>query len=184
MNSDLNHFTPDQLLPLVISGDEAAYAVFCKKTHELLLLRAVIKLGDQDDAEDVLQDILLWIWINRDQLKEVSNINGYLFVMLNNRIVEVIRKKETRKKREQMYFNSGEQISASIPFEIKELGEELTHAINMLAPASREAFIKAYLHKNSHKEIAAEMGINVQSVRNNIFRALKSLRAQLKKNSL
>lgn len=184
MNADLNHFTTDQLLPLLISGDEAAYAVFCKKTQELLLLRAIKELGDRDEAKDVLQDIQMWIWTNRDKLTVISNINGYLLQMLNFRIVEVIRKKETRRKREQTYFSFGEQTNASIPLEIKELRKELTQAINMLAPASREAFIKAYLHDTSHKEIAVEMGINVQSVRNNIFRALKSLRTHLKKNSI
>jgi len=184
MNSNFNHYTLDQLIPFVQNGDTAAYAVFCQKVCDMLLNSAIKKLRNEEEAKDVVQDILFWIWEHRDQLGEITNIHAYLYKMVTNRSADLMRSESARRKREQLYSHSCEQVSVSIPIEIKELGEELHLLINMISPASKEAFIKSYLEKKNHREIAIEMNINVQSVRNNISRALKFLRSQLKKNSI
>lgn len=184
MNSNLNHYTTDQLFPLVQEGNDIAYAIFCKKVYNMLWLGAKYKTRDDDEAKDIIQDIYFWIWINRDQLGTINNINAYLLKMLDNRAADNFRSKAARKKREMIYSMSRETVSEDCPIEIKELGEDLRRAINAISPVCREAFIKSYLENKSHKVIAIEMAINVQSVRNNISRALKSLRIQLKKNSI
>ena len=60
-----------------------------------------------------------------------------------------------------------------------ELGRIIDAAIDRLSPRCREVFRMSYLEDIPDKEIAARLGISVRTVENQIYAALKQLRADL-----
>ena len=46
----------------------------------------------QEDAENVVQDIFLKLWENREQLSFEGNFNAYLFTIVKNRCIDILRK--------------------------------------------------------------------------------------------
>lgn len=174
--SGFNHYTGEQLLILIKDGDKAAYTAFCERYRELLLLGAFKRLHDVDEAKDVVQEIFIWIWVKRSKIDISGGVRAYLRGAVFNRTADLIRKNVRRREQYLEYMSHKDLVIDKDHVESKELGQELTLAIELISPASREAFIKSYLEDKSHKEIASEMNINIQSVKNHIQRALKSLR--------
>lgn len=60
----------------------------------------------QEDAENVVQDIFLKLWENREQLSFEGNFNAYLFTIVKNRCIDILRK-ECREGSERYSFSIG-----------------------------------------------------------------------------
>lgn len=180
MSTRHNHIGDDLIL-LMKKGDELAFAAFCDMYRSLLFLNANKRLQNEEEAKDVVQDILIWVWEHRKNIDVTKGVQAYLNGAVRNKTAELIRQKITRRRREQD-FADGQQIVQATPFlEMKELGLQIKTAIGNISPATQQAFVLSYLEDKSLKEIAEVMGINVQSVKNHIQRALKLLRKQLPK---
>jgi RNA polymerase sigma-70 factor (ECF subfamily) len=181
MSTYHNHIGDDLIL-LIKKGDELAFAAFCDMYRSYLFLKANKRLQHEAAAKDVVQDIFIWIWEHRREIDVLKGVQAYLNGAVHNKTSELIRRKIARRRREQQYAEEQQQIVQITPIlERKELSLQLKAAILDISPASRRAFVMSYLEDKSLKEIAGEMGINVQSVKNHIHRALKQLRKKLPK---
>lgn len=179
MMSALDHYTGEQLLILIKTGDRAAFTSFCERYREYLLLWAFRRLRNVDEAEDVVQEIFIWIWVKRSTIDISAGVKGYLCGAVFNKTADMIRANVRRRGYHERYMLMKEVVVDKDYLEAKELGREISLAIEMIAPASREAFKKSFLEDKSLTVIASEMNINLQSVKNHIQRALKALRKKL-----
>lgn len=179
--SALSHYTGEQLLILIKTGDKAAFTLFCERYWEYLLLLAFRRLQNVDEAKDVVQEIFIWIWVKRSTIDISIGVKAYLCGAVFNRTADLIRANVRRRGHNEQYMLLKDVVIDKDYLESKELDKELSLAIEMIAPASREAFKKSFLEDKSLKVIASEMNINLQSVKNHIQRALKALRGSCKK---
>lgn len=180
--SNCHNHIGDDLLILIKKGDELAFAAFCDLYRTFLFVNANKRLQNEDESKDVVQDICIWIWEHRSSIDVSKGVQAWLRGAVRNKTSELIRQKIARRNREQHFADQQTQIvQMSRHIEMKELGAQINSAISAISPATRQAFILSYLEDKSLKEIAEEMGINVQSVKNHIHRALKQLRKKLPK---
>lgn len=172
----------DEYLLLEMKNDsEAAFTAIFNRYRNALYLEAYYQLRDQQEAQDIVQDVFTWLWFKRRSLPVDIALKQYLFRATRNKCIDKYRKNKTVQQFTKEYPYIKETGTNHIPVEIKELSHQLSNAINAIsAPASRKAFELLYLEHKSHKTIALEMGINVQTVKNQISRALKVLRGKLK----
>jgi RNA polymerase sigma-70 factor (ECF subfamily) len=177
-----NHYSADQLFLLIREGSETAFTIFCERYRDLLFSRAYSLLQDADEAQDVIQDVLVSFWAHRASLVTSTGIVSYLMGAIRLSCLALIRQKVNRRNRQRHYAALAATITGISPLEVKELSHSLNTAITMVSPASRKAFLLLYIERKALKEIADEMEINVQSVKNHIHRALKILRNYLGKN--
>lgn len=175
----MDQYTGEQLLTFIQHGDKEAFTVFCERYREFLLLVAFQRLGHADEAKDVVQDVLIWVWVKRSEINISAGVKAYLRGAVFNRTADLIRKNASRRARHERYMYLKEHTVDKDFLESKELAKELALAIELISPASREAFVKSFIEDKSLKVIASEMNINVQSVKNHIQRALKALRGRL-----
>jgi len=169
------------LLALLKAGDEAAFTALFNKYSPVLYLEAFYRLKDHEEAQDIVQHIFAWIWQHKDSIRTDMPLKQYLFRAARNKCIDKHRKSKTVSHFNRDYLYTKETGSSQIPLERKELSQQLNNAINAIsAPASRRAFQLLYQEGKSHKTIAIEMGINVQTVKNQVSRALKILRGKLK----
>jgi RNA polymerase sigma-70 factor (ECF subfamily) len=136
---------------------------------------------DKEEAEEVVQETMLWLWENRSNLIPEMSLKSLLFMIVknkslnrisHNRIKSTVHQKIARKFEEQ--FNDPDF------YLYNELSELLNRAIEKLPKDYRIAFEMNRLDNMTHKEIAQALNVSHQTVNYRISQALKILRVELK----
>ncbi|MDR0698812.1 MAG: RNA polymerase sigma-70 factor [Tannerella sp.] len=142
------------------------------------------------DAENIVQDIFLYLWENRTTFATLGNINAYLFTMVKNRCIDFLRNQLKEAERNMALSDIREKELEMKLYSLQEFDERaLSHveietiiraAIDSLPERCREIFVLSRLHGLHHKEIAGRLAITPHTVERQIQIALKKLRIALK----
>jgi RNA polymerase sigma-70 factor (ECF subfamily) len=142
------------------------------------------------DAENIVQDCFVHIWEQRDNLPAIKNINAYLFRLVKNKCVDYLRHKITveSKKRElqDIHLKEFEYKLLSIEaFDDASMSDEeieriIHNAIDSLPEKCKEIFVLSKLNGMKYEEIAAQLKISKNTVRNQVSIALEKMRHELK----
>ena len=161
------------------------YARMLRFAHSYLI--------EQEDAENLVQDVFTYVWENRFLLVEVQNIQAFLFTLLKRRCIDFLRKKMLiYQKQEELFVEQLEyQFKLSSLESVEDTGffneemeEALYNAIAKLPEKCRHILIQSKLHSKKYQEIADEMGLSVQTVKNQVLIALHKLRSELQQYPL
>ena len=145
---------------------------------------------DKDTAQDIVQDLMVYIYDNAETLVIHTSLEAYLFKAVYLRCLNHIKRNKVQ--RDYYQHNSEDRAGNETDYydpdqnEIirkiysSELRTELINAINELPLKCREAFIKSYIHEMKARDIAAELNISERTVNSHVYAALKFLRARLK----
>jgi len=134
-----------------------------------------------NDAEEVVQELMLYVWENRKNLVIEKSLKSYLFVSAKNRCYNAIR---DRKLREQihsyLYESLKEQIEDPDYYMVNELAANIDKAIRELPDSYRETFRMSRFGEMTNAAIAKQLGVSVKTVEYRITQSLKILRVKLK----
>ena len=141
------------------------------------LVRCYCRSND-DDVADLTQECLLRVYNNLDSLRDLEKIDPWLRVVVRNAVYSWYRER----KREQETYSLGlesepESHAYSIPEEDLLLYFVLQEAMQTLSDSDRQMFELRYGVGLSYREIAQRMGLNEETVRKRITRALSRLKA-------
>ncbi|HEY0176953.1 MAG TPA: RNA polymerase sigma-70 factor, partial [Pedobacter sp.] len=143
-----------------------------------------LRMPDLDYAKDIVQEIFLELWLKRDTLEDVREIQPYLYVVARNQVISAFRRKNIQMKNEGILLEGLNTLDHSA--EENAIARELHQQINIIVEKLPETTRQCYqLSKNEGKkngEIADILNISEKTVRNNISEALKRLRIILKEN--
>jgi len=148
--------------------------------YKPLCLYAMHYLHDMDLVEDVVQDCFVELWERMNAEKTVSSVKSYLYMMVRNRCLD------TLKKDNQIDYNSIpsdlENIIQDEEAEERSLIEaRLWTAIDSLPERCREVFLLSKRDGLKYKEIADKLDISVNTVENQVSKALRILKEGSKK---
>lgn len=143
-----------------------------------------------EDAQNIVQDLFLYLWEHRESLDAVSNRNAFLFTLIKNRCIDFYRHKtlmnskqeslDTLQDREsKLKMEALMQFDENI-FTEKEIETLLEKAIESLPEKCRQVFILSRMDGLKHEQIATQLNISVHTVQNHIAIALRRLRVELK----
>ena len=146
-------------------------------------------IEDREVARDIIQEIFFEFWENRLVTDIKTSVNAYLFKVLHNKCLNHIRDSKVRgryvsyvdiklREAELLFFDEDQESYKSIF--LKEIEEILNASIENLPEGCREVFILSRNQGLSNKEIADQLNISVRTVENQIYRALKILKTNLK----
>src|SRR5699024_11136175 len=163
---------------------EALNALF-KKYYSHLLNYGVKLSSDKELVKDGIQKLLLRLWRTHENLGQAQSVENYLLYSLRRILLRNLKKRKNRLERNKTYID--ELFSDSFLMEEIEVNAELEEknkkrlldAINVLSSRQKETLFLRYYHGLTNREIADVMEIKVQSVRNHMHRAIKSLRSIL-----
>ncbi|MCW3090834.1 MAG: polymerase subunit sigma-70 [Ferruginibacter sp.] len=179
--SIISILTDQELLQLLREDNRLAYAEIYDRYKGLLFIHAYKRLNNQEEAEDVIHDLFAVLWKKRAEITINTEVAGYLYTAVRNRIFKIIAHKQI----ESDYFAS---IKHSISegycitdhrVRSNELVKIIENEISALPPKMREIFILSRQKNLSHKEIAERLNISEQTVSKQITNALKTLRIRL-----
>ena len=140
-----------------------------------LCLFALHYLNDTDAAEDVVQECFTALWEKINSGTQVLNRKAYLYMTVRNRCLDQLRKKGLQTEQLKPYDTYG-IIDEDDLQERSELEARLWTAIDSLPEKCRVVFLLSKRDGLKYEEIAAELGISENTVRNQISKALKILK--------
>lgn len=140
------------------------------------------------DSENIVQDIFLRLWENRDQIPCSGSINAYLFTVVKNRCVDTLR---TVKKERFCNLSGIEQQELNLKlyaleafdengFTLSELERIIQEAILSLPDRCREIFLLSRMEGLTYKEISERLEISTNTIEGQMSAALRKLRVALK----
>jgi RNA polymerase sigma-70 factor, ECF subfamily len=87
-----DQMTDPELLSLVASGDESAYAELVRRHHAKVFGLCVALLGNQSQAEDAAQDVFLKAYLALNKFRGASSFSTWLYRVASNHCLDVMRK--------------------------------------------------------------------------------------------
>ncbi|HWZ02658.1 MAG TPA: RNA polymerase sigma-70 factor [Mucilaginibacter sp.] len=171
----------EQLVILLKKGEHTAFTEIYNRYAESLAGFAASKLYSLDDAKDILHDLFVKLWENRDQINITSNLQSYLYAIIRHRIIDKIRKNITREEYGSMLQTLTVESQQNIEHQIaeKELKQKIQKALNELPPRVQEIYQLSREQYLSNREIAEKLNLSEQTVKNQLSVALKHLRQSL-----
>ncbi|MBR5611573.1 MAG: RNA polymerase sigma-70 factor [Bacteroidaceae bacterium] len=178
---EVNKVTEETNLLFALSkGKREAFDVLFKRYYPMLCAYAR-RIVEQEDAEEIVQEIMIWLWENRSRLTIESSLSQYLIKMTHNRSLNLIAKNEASARAEVKYYTKHQMPSEDIQiWQIEELSKKIEEAINALPETYRTAFIMHRFKGMSYKEIAEILQVSPKTVDYRIQQALKILRTEFK----
>jgi RNA polymerase sigma-70 factor, ECF subfamily len=185
---DLSSLSEDKLLRLAREGKEEAFTELVRRYSSVIYRISKRVLKNHEDAEDTLQNVLVKLHRRLDHFDGRSRFSTWLFRITFNEALLTLRRNRSRRRGRcvEIFCVDDSDCGVSNLPDLHENGErkymnrELAlKAMLRLNPVLRCAFL---LHKRegwTHRQMADEFGISVQTAKSRVFRARRQLREEL-----
>lgn len=133
-------------------------------------------LKDQSAAEDMVQNVFLKLWDNRDHLGEIQNLKSYLLSMTKNASLDELSKNVRLEEVNKIPLRFEEDKNSHQ----EELRLALEKAVSQLSPKCRLIFSLSRFEGLTNDEIANHLALSIRTVETQISLAFKKFRTDLK----
>ena len=134
-----------------------------------------------DDAEDIVQDVMVWLWDNHKKVVIKTSIKSYLFRSVRNSCMNRITQGQAQQRLRQAIFDKIQPFyEMTDNYTLEELERKIEEALSHLPEDYRITFEKNRFEDKTYSEIATELGISVKTVEYRMTQSLKQLRIELK----
>ena len=129
-------------------------------------------------TQEILQDVFIKIWSNRDSIDLDKSFRSYLFRIAENQVYDFFRKASRDKKIQAQLFAAATEEYEHIETMIhtKENALLLKKAIDSLSPQRQQIFRSIKLDNKSYEEVSRQLGISVSTISDHIVKANKAIR--------
>lgn len=134
---------------------------------------------DIDQAEDIVQDAFVDLWEKKDSLKDSSNIRAYLFSVVRNKSTDYLKKISSIEMSYDISLIEEEQMEQIIEDSFSQA--RILTAIDNLPERCKHALLLSKRDGLKYEEIAENMSVSVNTVRNHISKALKLIKESTRK---
>lgn len=176
---DLNHDLI--LINRLRSGDKSALTELYNKFWQLLYVSSYNVIKDKELCEDIIQDVFMDIWNNRENLDIKISLKGYLYACARYKVFNQIKKKKD-KIHVEFFDDLDKRFQHSTPetqMMHEELVQQMSFIIGTLPEKCQLVFKLSRDEQLSHKEIAVRLDISTKTVENHITKALQVIRLSL-----
>jgi RNA polymerase sigma-70 factor (family 1) len=168
---------PDEnTLIKVTQGDESAFAELYNYYKVPALRFSISLLKDEEEAENMVQDVFLKIWVKRDHIKPDYNFNSYLFTCLRNMAFDHFKKLEKNEFLRKQYV---EMMKVAADDEKERRIHLIQTAIDSLSIKRKQILRLNIEEGKSYQEIAEFLRISKNTVKNQLVKAKQILREKV-----
>jgi RNA polymerase sigma-70 factor (ECF subfamily) len=166
------------LLPLLRESDEGAFTEIYHRYWDKLLVTAMHRLGNMDEAREVVQDVFFNVWKRRDTLRLDYSLNTYLSVAVKYEVLNRLAVKNRQQRYQLHMAHHWQEASPDTEnlLSFNELQEQLASLIKALPEKCRIIFQLSREKGYPRKKIASELGIAEKTVEAHLSSAIRKLR--------
>ena len=167
-----------EILVQIKQGNKIAFKVLYDTYAPLIFDLGYKIMKDTAVAEEIVQDCFVKIWANRDQIRIEQDIWPWIYVSAKHLCYNQLRRAHVV---QQYLIQVDDMIANDVEqkVEARELENHLILSIENLPEQQKKALRLSREEGYSHQQIAHEMGISPNTVKNHITQALKNLRKTL-----
>jgi len=176
----------EHLLARLADSDVAAFEEIVSAHDAPLRAFARRMLHEGDLADDIVQDVFVWLWEHRTMVRPQSTLRSYLYGAVRHRALHVLRRarmEETCALQLDPAFGlpgmGVPEPGTAAAVERRELAAALTRALSTLSPRVRQVALLRWRDRMSRAEIAAIMGVAMPTINNQLTQAARLVRALL-----
>ncbi len=180
--NSVTNLNEEALLQRLRKGNKEAFQEIYWQYWDKLFMYAYNILKDKEACEDIIQEVFTDLWIRRKKTL-ITNLPGYLFRAVKFQTIKYIRSSEVSEK----YRNRLNQVNLTSQAEeavhAKELEKIIEDSLRQLPERCREIFYLSRFEHQSNQEIAEKLGLSIQTVKNQISKALKHIKKEVKNST-
>jgi len=170
------------------SGDSEGFRLLVEQHGRAIFKLAYRMTGNEEDAEDVVQETFLKAYRQIDRYEARSSFSTWLYRIASNCCLDLIRKRKIRDSKRKRGQDPERDVLAAIPAATPGPDRELfssqisagVHAaLGELSAQERTAFVLRHFEGLSIEEIGRALGTGTNATKHSIFRAVQKLRRSL-----
>ena len=175
----------------VLAGDREAYALLVQRHSRSIFGIAYRVTGNEQDAEEVVQETLLKAYKNLARFEQRANFGTWLYRIAMNCALDMKESRDRKTPQHGVQISEdpepGEnevQLASSDPGQEQmifsvQVKQKIATAMELLSKTERAAFVMRHLEGKPIEEIAGVLGIKGNAAKNCIFRAVQKMRQEL-----
>lgn len=167
-----------ELIDRLSRGEHSAFAELYDRYWPSLYTFIHSKINDQEVCEDLLHDLFLSLWKNKNKLTEIQSLEAYLYSSCRYLAIAYIRKasKFEFTTEENSLHIRDPQAPLEDVLHFRFVMDQVSSEIEKLPEKCREVFKLSRQKHLSNLEISKQLGVSESTVENHINKALKRLR--------
>jgi RNA polymerase sigma-70 factor (ECF subfamily) len=174
---DISFINDLALINALKKGDSKAYTFLVNNYHHKLCMYAFSLTNNHDLSEDIVQNVFMGIWKQRQKLKDDFVVKSYLYRSVYNEFLDQYRKQKSVLALEKKYIDA---LSTIVEQEDESSLERLInlvkHEIENLPPKCKQVFLMSKQEGLTNIEIAEYLNVSIKSVEAHITKAFSILR--------
>lgn len=176
-------FTEQQVTPALLkTGDITAFEMLFRTYYQPLCNYAYTFVQNRDEAEEIVQSTFLSVWEKRENLEIRTAVKPYLYAMVRNACLNVLKHEKIKQQHAAVELAVAEKSVESVTRTVmaSELETKIYEAMEKLPQQCRLIFKLSRFEELKYSEIAEQLDLSVKTVENQMGKALKIMREQLK----
>ncbi|MCS5490623.1 RNA polymerase sigma-70 factor [Algoriphagus limi] len=163
-------------------GDEKVLEMLFHEYYQPLCQYAFSILNDREEAEEVVQNSFVRIWEKRKDISIQTSAKAYLYRVVRNSCLNEIKHQKVKIQHQEWSKMDSDRLElASDTMAIRgELEQKIKEAMQKLPEQCRLIFSLSRFEELKYKEIADQLNISIKTVENQMGKALKIMREELK----
>lgn len=177
-------FDLGELFTRIANGDEKSFSTLFDLYKKKVYSTALKMLKSESESEEIVQEVFISLWKVRNKLGDVTNPEGYIFTITYNTVYSHLRKiSQQQELLEGVILRVVSKQNTTLEtIAANETSKLIYEALQKLPPQQRKIYDLARHDEMSYDDIASELGLSKNTVRNHLAEAMKSIRYILKKH--
>lgn len=184
----MKKMSDDQLLGFLRNDNKKAFSIIMDRYSDVLVSHLLRRIKSPEDVSEIIQDIFISFWNNRYTIYTTDgSFYPYLFKAAKYEVIRWLVKRDKRIERQRHFFIAYDnefEPSLEAVLIADELRDLLMSEIDRMPETMRSIFQMSRLESKSVREIAMQLSLSEQTVKNNMVNALKRLRISINKVTL
>jgi RNA polymerase sigma-70 factor (family 1) len=162
------------------SGEERTYSHLFKSYYQVLTVFACKYVSDLEAAREIVQDLFVHIYENRDTLVITTSLKSYLYQSVRNRCLNHLKQAKIHNKHLEILKSEADRgMDPEALYNETEMEYRVFQIVSHLPSRCQAIFMMSRVEGKKNGEIAAQLNISVRTVETQISKALRILRQKL-----
>ena len=171
-----------ELVQLMQNGDERVLIEIYNRYWDKMLAVAFNRLGNQEEAEECVQDVLFKLWKLRDDFSLAKvELSNYLARAIRNQSFNILDRRYRERLKSENYTPEKDinLLSPERQLIIREIQEQIDNSINALPPQCQLVFKLSRHDGLSNKEIAEKLNLSENTIKSHLKKANRDIQGNI-----